>query len=249
MNAIISALSLFISTLFGIPARAKAATDAKKAKLGKRLADITIVLDDVLRRADAILDFMQQLPMADSEERKSIGRDLLAVVDKQIVDLKKIGSYFQHEFLWGFEYSSVPKLDSFSLLHDTTDVFKVISIYEPDLGKCLGNILEHKTNLLVELARVLSQELQRTQEFATLRDIRWIDHQVIASQVNKFRFTKGVYEAESKGLVEFEEIDLTDQSSVQRYVDGARSRLNEIKGARSTLAALIRDQFDMHEIT
>lgn len=250
MEVIISALALLISVLMGIPTRAKDATDAKKARLGKKLTEITLKLDSILRRAHVIIDLIDQLPTAsDQAMKRAILNRLLATIDEQIEDLSNIGKEIQSEFLWGFQYQEIPELDSFKILHSSTDVYKILSIYQPDLGDRLEYILEYKTNLLVGLSYVLKDEIIKiVQQSATIREIRKIDLGLISSQLGKYRFQEQLQEAEDRGLIEFEEINILDQESVSQYLSRARQRLSEIQVARKNLNDFIREQFSPHEL-
>ncbi|EKQ71168.1 hypothetical protein OsccyDRAFT_1497 [Leptolyngbyaceae cyanobacterium JSC-12] len=158
MEALISALGLVISTLMGLPALTVAATDAKKARIGKALFRFVNVLDTIISRGNQILDKIEAVALASNDSDFQVAvEELRGLAERQIESLEGIQEELKEGLRWeGFDSDS----EMSDLFEKPTDVQKVLSVYEPDLGQSLSVVLGFKKNVLRNFARYFGRNLE-----------------------------------------------------------------------------------------
>jgi len=251
MNSIISALGVILSSILDLSSSITKASSSSEEKrnLGKTLSQLLLKIEDVMTRAAAILVLIKRIP--NEEENFAVIKEaLLEVIKKQSLDLNEIGEIIKGEFLWGFkyEYESIHAPD---LLHNETNIYRILSTYEPYLGKKLGNIIEYKSNLLNGLSRLLNEEISTLDENKLFyNEVSGIGDVILASQMGKICFERYPRDEFNNGgwNVEFESINLKEEKSVNKYTNNATRRLNELKESHQKIKEIIVSKFSIEDL-
>lgn len=248
MEALISALGLVISTLMGLPARAAAHSDASKGRLGKVLFSIVSDLDAVITRGGSILDRLEELAVArDPSEFRKKARELRETVARQMRQLDDVGhqlsGYIGVEELEGTEYG----WDAPSVKERGTDAQKVLSIYEPDLGASIRNIVGIKTTALWDYAAHFSRNVGAFDlGHMVVREITYIEPG-IGFRLGRLDLEE-LKALEVKGKIKMRSVDLSMPEELYSYTSRARERLRELQLGRERLAHLIKQHFEPHHL-
>lgn len=241
MEAFISALGLLISALMDLPGRAVAATEQKKNKIGKELYQIVTALDKVIKQGYEILAKIEQLANTQDElEFKKQIRELSKLLDDQMKLIIDTGEDVAYNYLGGF-YWQDPK--GIHLGHPT-NVSKVLSIYQPDLGNHIAGILSTKSSIIFIFLKLLQENLnQFNTKNLWLKEIEIID-------MSKFRIPR--YQTleswEKAEGIRFKTINLLNNKERTSYLTHSRKRLKELETARVELANLIKQYYEPHHI-
>lgn len=248
MEALISALGLVISTLMGVPALTVAATDAKKARIGKALFRFINALDTIISRGNRILDKIETIALASSDSDFQVAvEELRGLAEHQIESLEDI----QEELRKGLKWEGVGlDLEMSALLEKTTDVQKVLSIYEPDLGQSLNVVLGFKRYLLINFARYFAQNLESLdRDNLTIKEIIFIKpNYLIVLDSLLDRYPEEMVEAEAQGLIKTQTLNLSSTLEREDYLHKARKRLSELQCARQKLTELIKRYYEPHHL-
>ena len=171
------------------------------------------------------------------------------LIRHQIEDLRTAGSTLQHGLMWSTVLFDIPNFDQFDFLRKPTNVQKVLSIYEPDLGPALSFVIEWKSNILTGLAEKFARNIASLEGGKLIvRELVYIDHDLLKRQHSKVHFLETLEEAEKTGSVKFQELDLSIPAERRRYLSRARKRLQEIQAARDQLAKLIQEHYEPHHL-
>lgn len=241
MDAIISALGLILSALMGLPARTVAMTDAQKSTVAKSLASFIATLDNIINQGYEILSKLEVLPTLDNRaDFLEMTKQLNDLTEKQIEDLSSIARWIR---------GPVGPNDIIRpVSREVTDVHQILSIYEPDLGQRLFNIVAYKSRLLFDLGRIFSDSIQNLErKRLVIRELVYIDPEILRFS-HRIGLTKVISEFEKEERIKFRNVNLSYPEERAMYLKRARKRLSELKVGRDNLAQLVRKHYEPHHL-
>jgi hypothetical protein len=139
------------------------------------------------------------------------------------------------------------------LLRRPTDVQKVLSIYEPDLGQSINVLFGRKKNMLESFARFFNQNVDsldqnnlKIKEFVFIQP-DFLQHEDLVDLCLIY-YDEYIIKAESRGLVKTHIVDLRVTLERQNYLQKAQKRLDELQSARQRLTELIKRYYEPHHL-
>lgn len=250
MEAIIAALALVVSTLIDLP---NYISQNKKSKLGKSIYEFYNDLNLIIKQGYVILDKIEILANAKHPQvfqKDSI--ELYELVEHQTHLLEEAGGKLVHSFFWD-NIEMRGEIENL-LLKKTSNVQKVLSIYEPNFGSSIKSILWAKKNLLRTLGERLLVNIN-TFEFQKMQinEITNIKNESYLLARNNYYNNELIKSCHSLSLAEdlgigVITINLNNLSQRTEYLSRERHRLKELENGCNKLAEMMRQHFEPHEI-
>ena len=193
MNGLISALGLVLGALLKLPATSLAVQESKKSDIAKSLSHLVLLLEEIIQRGYEILLVLDRLPDTRPDLFDENVDELVVLLDRQIEALDDFSGYMRKNiFLDRLGFGG--GYDRRDLLRGATDVKKVLSVYEPDLGVRLDRVIEYKTSILSGIIEKFREDVRmredpyflRSNDPIIVKELVEIDSLVFSTQFEPF---------------------------------------------------------------
>ena len=243
MDVIISALGLIVSELLKWPARAVAVSDIQKARLAKTIFGFIEILDRLIVRGYEILEKLDMLPSIEQRAQFiQAETELIELVEQQLEDLRKSVRIIQYNYGGFWPHVGL------------TDVRKVLTVYEPDLGDSLRGVIGPKSEVLTQLASIFSHSIEEFKRKSLIvREVEYVEYwdfpdypfaDLMTLQQLKEMFKEDLARAEKRGIIRYRRVNLSIPQERREYLSRAAMRLKELEMARTRLADLLKEHFE-----
>lgn len=253
MEIVISALTVIVNVFMTLPSRTLAASDSKKAEIGRRFAQFVQILDGVISRAYFLLSRLEHLiQVRGTDQYDKERRQLEALIENQIQDLSRLDTLLEQDITSSNLLDDIVGFNKDEFFREPTRIQTVLSIYQPHLGTSLQSVIGFKRYTLSTFARIFANNKDLNEESFVIRELVYVDPFLMNDSTFASVLKHGAHdEAVTNQLVRmdrlrFQNLDLTKQAERELYFTRARTRLDELSNARDQLAELIRQYYEPH---
>jgi hypothetical protein len=233
MEFLLPVLDLIVKTIQGIAAANSQQSQKDKHKIGKKLAQIVVALDDILERAATLISQIELLA-----ERHSISDEelsnLKSAIKQQSEAVRKLAR----------EVSSAER--------DTEDKYKwferartVIAIWGNE-AVTLPYLLGDKEEALTVLREFAERAYIVSPDGGLV--VRHYLHTTPAKPPFEY-YTASDEERAKRGWLIYSDLHLTGRTKSRQYFSKLRRQLKKLKNARDALARMLRTNFEVQDIT